>query len=126
MTSTVNYTASRDGYLESEPVHVFTRAELEKAPSSTDEARLHTKIGNAEFLIGQSDTPENVTERFKNYVERTMLTPEAVHGGDQAPYQCPMMYMGYVNALKIGFDTDERARQEEWQDPVHHLSLIHI
>ena len=101
--STVHYTGPRDGCIESEAALVFTRAELDKAMANTNEARLNTKVNNPEFLMSQSENPNDTTEDFKKWVEETCLTPEAIHGGGNSKFQCPLIYLGYNNALKFQY-----------------------
>ena len=56
--------------------------------------------------MSQSETPNNTSEEFKEWVKETCMTREAIHGNGNSKYQCPMLYLGYNNALKFKFGSN--------------------
>ena len=85
------------------PTHLYYRSDLANAAPTTEETRIHQAINNAQFFYDQSPADsmaDKGQQRLRDRVQRTMMTQEAIHGGVDMKYRCPIPYIGYLCPLK--------------------------
>ena len=71
----------RDICINMRQAQIISRTEIARAQPDSPEGRIHSKSGSMESLIQLSGTTKR-TEALKKYIERSMLSEEAMNPGE--------------------------------------------